>query len=103
MSPRPSTSSSQPRFTAWLCLGISKPSTSSCHLILLYSSGRVSWEKHGWGLNLHHLGNTRAYALSGQLQTTGAPPPFSCTADLPLRVEVGGRWSQPILAADRPE
>ena len=27
--PRPSTSSSQPRFTAWLCLGISKPSMES--------------------------------------------------------------------------
>ena len=31
----------QPRFTAWLHLGISMPSTSSSHLRLLCSSGRV--------------------------------------------------------------
>ena len=30
--PRPSTSSNQPWFTAWPCLGTSKPSTNSSHL-----------------------------------------------------------------------
>ena len=52
VSPRPSTSSGQHRFTAWLHLGISQPSTSSSHLRLLYSLGKVPWAKHWWGLNL---------------------------------------------------
>ena len=43
--PQDSTSSSQASFTAWLCLGISKPSTSSSHLRFLYISGRVAWAK----------------------------------------------------------
>ena len=70
--PRPSTSSSQPRFTPWLPLRISKPSTSSSHLRLLYSSckvapGRIQVEAdHG----LHCMGNPRACASSGELQTT---------------------------------
>ena len=29
-------------------------------------------------------------------------PPCSCIADSPWRAEVGGQWSQPILAADWP-
>ena len=33
----------------------------------------------------------------------GAPPPFPCTADPPQRAEIGGQWSQPVLAADWPE
>ena len=66
------TNSSQPRFTAWLCLGTSKPSTSSSHLRLLYSSGRVALGKTqvGADLGLHHPGNPRASTPSGQLQTT---------------------------------
>ena len=32
----------------------------------------------------------------------GAPLPCPCTADPPQRVEVCGKWSQPILAADWP-
>ena len=70
-SPRPSSSSSQPRFTAWLHLGISKPSTSSSHLSFLYNSGRVALAKTkvGADLGLHHPGNTRASTSSGQLQT----------------------------------
>ena len=48
--PRHSTRNSQLRFTAWLLLGISKPSTSNSHLRLLYSSGRVA--KHRWELTL---------------------------------------------------
>ena len=73
MSPRPSTSSSSwPRFTGWICLGISKPSTRSSHLRLLYSSGRVAPRKTQMGANLglHHLRNPRASTPSGQLQTT---------------------------------
>ena len=70
--PQPDTSSSQPRFTDRFHLGISKPTTSSSHLRLLYSSGRVALGKTqvGSGIGLHHLGNPRACTLSGQLQTT---------------------------------
>ena len=69
---RLSTSSIQPRFTAWLLLGISKPTTSTSHLRLLYSSGTVVPGKTqvGGDLSLHHPENPRAYAPSGQLQTT---------------------------------
>ena len=72
MSPRPRTSSSQPRFTAWLHLGISKPSTSSSHLRLLYSSGRVAQGKTQVRADVgqYHSGNPRASTPSGQLQTT---------------------------------
>ena len=67
-----SPSGSQTRFTAWLHLGISKPHTSSHHLRLLYSSGRVAPGKTqvGADLGLHHPGNPRANAPSGQLQST---------------------------------
>ena len=70
--PRPGTSISQPRFTAWLHLGISKPSTSSSHLRLLYSSGRVATRRTQvrTDLGLHHPRNPKANAPSGQLQTT---------------------------------
>ena len=69
--PRPSTSSSQANFTAWLHLEISKPSTSSSHLRLLYSSCRVASGRIqvGVDLGLNHLGNSRAYTPKGQLQT----------------------------------
>ena len=72
MSPRPGTSSSQPGFTAWLHLGIPKPSISSSHLRLLSNPGRVSLGKTQVGADLHldHLGNPRVCAPSGQLQTT---------------------------------
>ena len=33
----------------------------------------------------------------------GAPTPCPYTADPLQRVEVGGRWSQPVLTADWPE
>ena len=58
LSPRYGTSSSQPRFSAWLRLGVSKPSSSSSHLRLLYSSGRVALGKTqvGADLGLHHPG-----------------------------------------------
>ena len=70
--PRPGTSSSQPRFTIWLCLGISKPSRSSSHLRLLYGSCRVapSRTQVGADLGLYHLGNPRTGTPSEQLYTT---------------------------------
>ena len=72
VSPRPSTSSSQLRFTARLHLEMSKPSTSSRHLRLLYTSERVAPGKTQVGADLgpHCLGNPRASAPSRQLQTT---------------------------------
>ena len=72
MSPRPGTSRSQLRFIAWLHLGIFKPSTSTSHLRLLYSSCRVALGRTQVevDLGLHHLGNPRACSPSGQLQTT---------------------------------
>ena len=68
--PRPSASSSQPRFIAWLHLGISKPSKSSSHLRLLYTSSMVALGKIqvGTDFGLHHPGNPWASAPSGQLQ-----------------------------------
>ena len=45
-------SSSQSRVKPWLHLGISTTSTSSRHLRLLYSSGRVPQAKHRWVLTL---------------------------------------------------
>ena len=70
--PRPSTSSSQPRFTVWLHLGISKLSTSRRHLRLLYSPGRMILGRTqvGADFGLHHLGNPSACTPCGQLQTT---------------------------------
>ena len=69
---RAHTSSNQPRFTAWLCLGISNPRTNSSHIRLLYSSCRMALGKtqQGADLGLHHLGNHRASTPCGQLQTT---------------------------------
>ena len=64
--PQASTSSSQPRFKAWLWPGIPKPSTSSSYLRLLYSSGRTQVVPN---LGLHHPGNSTACAPSWQLQT----------------------------------
>ena len=54
--PKPSTSSSRPRCTAWLCLGTSRPSPSSRHLqIALWFTqdgpGHVT-EKSNWERNL---------------------------------------------------
>ena len=71
VSLRPGTSHNQPNLTTWLCLGMSEPSTSSSHPRLLYSSGRVVLGKTqvGADLGLHHPGNPRASAPSGQLQT----------------------------------
>ena len=70
--PKPSTSSSQPRFTTWLHLGISKPSTISSHFRLLYRSCRVASGRTqvGTELGLHYPGYLRACTPRGQPQTT---------------------------------
>ena len=72
MSSRLGTSNSQISFTAWLCIGLSMPSKSSSHLTLFYNSSRVAPGKTQMGddIALHHQGNARASARSGQLQTT---------------------------------
>ena len=69
--PQDSTGSSQIRITVWLSMVISKPSTSSSHLRLLYSSGRVTPGKTQVeaDLGLYHLGISKASIPSGQLQT----------------------------------
>ena len=69
--PRPGTSSNQPRITAWLLPGISKPSTSSSHLRLLYNSCSMALgiTQVGAELGLYHLGKPRACIPSGQIQT----------------------------------
>ena len=68
--PKHSTSSSQPRFTTWFCLWISKPSISSSHLSLLCRSGKVSQAKHRWGRTLPvPLRKPRACAPNGEQQT----------------------------------
>ena len=102
MSPRYSISSTQTRFTAWLHLGISKPSTSSSHLRLLYSSGRVVPGKTlvGSDLGLHQPRNPRAYAPSGQLQTTSEhhhPAPTQLTLHGGQRLVVSGHSQSPKL------
>ena len=53
-------------------------------------------------LGLYFLGKPRPAYQWTATDRIVAPPPCSCTADPPLRVEVGGQWSQPILAADWP-
>ena len=53
-------------------------------------------------LGLHHPGNPRASASSGQLQTTSGhhhPAPAQLILQ---RAEVGGQWSQPVLTAPSP-
>ena len=101
----PQTQNWQPRFTVWLHLEISNPSKSMSHLRLLYSSGRVALGKTQVGayVGLHHLGIPMASTPSG-LPTDHVRPPFPCpcTADPPWRAGVGGKCSQPILAADCP-
>ena len=57
----------------------------------------------GADLGLHHPGKPQGQRTQWTATDhVGAPPPFPCTADPPWRVEVGGQWSQPILAADWP-
>ena len=103
--PRPGTSSSQPRFTACLCLGISKPSTSSTHLWLLYSSCRVvlgRTQGDGWPWHLPPRKPQRLHTQWIGTDVLEAPSLCPCTADPPQRAQVGGHWSQPVLAADWP-
>ena len=69
--PRPCTSSSWPAFTAWAHLGTPKPSTSSSHLQITVSlvPSAPRQTQAVANLGLHHLGNSRASATSGELQT----------------------------------
>ena len=67
--PWPSISNSQTRFTAWLHLGIPKASTGNSHLIWLIAYAGWPRAKYKWELTLAHLGNSRTYETSGQLQT----------------------------------
>ena len=95
VSPRPSTSNSRLRFIAWLHLGISKSSTSSSHLRLLYSLARVALGKTqvGTDLGLHHPGNPRASVPSRQLKTTTEhhhPAPAQLILPRAQRVVVSG-------------
>ena len=98
------TSSSQPRFTAWLHQESLSPRTSSSHLRLLYGSGRVAPGKTqvGTDLGLHYLGNARACTYSEQLQTT--PEHHHCA---PAQMILHGGWmlvvsghSQSLLLTD---
>ena len=102
--PRPNTSSSQPRFTNWLPLGISKPSKNSSHIDCFIAHARWLWAEHRWGLTLSCTTreNQSLHTKWTALDLVGVPPPFPCTADPPQRAEVGGKWSQQILAADWP-
>ena len=96
----------------WACklggvesLGISKASTSTSHLRLLYDSGRVPPGKTqvGADLGLTHPGNPRGkYTKETATDHVGASPLCSCAADPPRRLEVGGQWSQPVLTPDWP-
>ena len=96
VSPRHDTSSRQLRFTAWLPLGSSKPSTSSSHLTLLYSSGRVPQGEIQVraDLRLHDPRYPRANAPSGQLHTTSDhhhPAPAQLIPHGGQRLVVSGR------------
>ena len=60
--------------------------------------------KHRWGLTLACTTWETPGPLTQGTATdhNEAPLPFTCTADPPQRAEVGGKWSEPILAADWP-
>ena len=85
------TSSSQPRFTAWLCLGISESSISSSHLRVLYSSVRRTLGKTEFGadLSLHYPGNSRASTTSVWTDTDNAQHYYPAPVQLILH---GWQW-----------
>ena len=68
--PRPSTNSSQPRLTAWLCLGISKTPAQGVTILHCFRRTVPGKTQVAAALGLHHLGNSRACVPSRQLQTT---------------------------------
>ena len=84
---------SQIRVTAWLHLGISKPSTSSSHLTLLYSSGRVPQAKHRWRLTL----SCTTLETPGPIYPVDSYRPYWSTSTLSLHswssTEGRGGWS----------
>ena len=71
MSPRLSTGSSQLRFTAWLCLGISSPAQVAAISGCFIAQSGWPWAKHRWGLILAWptQENPGASPPSGKLQT----------------------------------
>ena len=77
-------------------------SKSSSHLRLFHSSCEVAQGKTRVGLIL--ACTTKETPEPVHLVTAtghvGAPPPCLCMVDSPWRVEGGGQWSQPVLAAD---
>ena len=96
--PRLGTGNNQPRFIAWLHLGLTKPSTRSSHLILLYTTGRVVLGKTmlGGELGLYFLENPRAYGPSVQLQTTSE---YYHPAPAQLILHRGGGWWTVVTAS----
>ena len=105
--PRPGTSSSQPRFTAWLHLEIFKSNTSSSLLGLLCSSGGATLGKIQVGddIGLHHMGNPRASIFSGQLQAMSEhhyPAPAQLILHRGWRLVVSGhRQSLQLTGLDK--
>ena len=81
-------SSSQIRFTSQLCLGISKCSTTSRHLRLLYSSGRVPQAKQRWGLTLA----CAAQETPGPVHPVDSYRPRRSTAPHPAQLILHRGW-----------
>ena len=91
---RHGTSSSQPRFTTWLHLGISKPrGTRSSHLRLLYSSCRAV---PGKTQVVADLGVSTTQETPGPSHPVDSNRPLQSTTTLPLHswstMEGGGWW-----------
>ena len=82
--PRPSISSTQGRF-------------SDCFI------AHSEWPQagHRRGLTLAHTTQETPEPATYWASTdhVRAPPPCPCTADPPQKADVGGQWSQPVLAA----
>ena len=95
--PRLSTGSSQRRFTAWLCLAISKNSTSSSHLRVLHSSGRVALGRTQCGLILNYI----TQETTEPVHTVNSYTPCQSTITMSLHssssTESRGGWS--VVAA----
>ena len=84
MSPRPSTSNSQTRFTAWLHLGSPNPAQIAAISDCFTAQAEWPWAKHRWELTLAYtswetLGPAHPV---DSYRPQGAPPP--CPAQLIL-------------------